>query len=83
MSSPGKIREDLEEIKSKLGGLVEKLTTSANEGNWHKGSISILVFQAMKFQSFAFEPNWAIRPELVPLFFETARNFSTTPWMGC
>ena len=82
MSSPGKIREDLEEIKSELGGMGEKLTTSANEGNWHKGSISILVFQAMKFQSFAFEPNWAIRPELVPLFFETARNFSTTPWMG-
>ena len=83
MSSPEKIREDLEEIKSELGGMGENLKTSANEGNWHMGSISILVFQAMKFQSSVFEPNWAIRPELVPVFIDTARNFSTTPWMGC
>ena len=49
MSSPEKIREDLDNIKSELGGMGEKLTISANEGNWHMGSISIiLVFQAMK-----------------------------------
>ena len=35
MSSPEKIREDLEEIKSELGGMGERLKTSANEGNWH------------------------------------------------
>ena len=37
----------------------------------------------IQFKSSAFEPNWAIRPELVPVFFDTARNFSATPWMGC
>ena len=35
MSSPEKIREDLEEIKSELGDMGERLKTSANEGNWH------------------------------------------------
>ena len=43
MSSPEKIREDLEEIKSELGNMGEKLKTLANEGNMHVDSISILV----------------------------------------
>ena len=51
MSSPEKIREDLEQIKSELGNMGEKLKTSANEGNMHMGSINILVFQAMKILS--------------------------------
>ena len=51
MSSPKKIREDLEEIKSELGNMGEKLKTLANEGNMHMDSISILVFQAMKILS--------------------------------
>ena len=43
MSSPEKIREDLEEIKSEL---------KAWARNWDLGSISIiLVFQAMKILS--------------------------------
>ena len=44
MSSPEKLREDLEEIKSELGSMGEKLKTLANEGNFYLGSISILVF---------------------------------------
>ena len=51
MSSPEKIREDLEEIKSELGNMGEKLKTLANEVNMHMDSISILVFQAMKILS--------------------------------
>ena len=51
MSSPEKIRDDLEDIKSKLGSMGEKLRTSANEGNLPIGSISILVFQAMEILS--------------------------------
>jgi len=51
MSSPEKIREDPEEIKSELGSMGEKLKTLANESNLHVGSISILVFQAIKILS--------------------------------
>ena len=47
MSSPEKIRDDLEDIKSELGSIGEKLRTSADEGNLPMGSISIPVFQAM------------------------------------
>ena len=36
---------------SELGNMGEKLKTFANEGNLHVGSISILVFQAMKILS--------------------------------
>ena len=36
---------------SELGNMGEKLKTLANEGNLHMGSISILVFQAMKILS--------------------------------
>ena len=49
MSSPEKIRDDLEDIKSKLGSMGEKLRTSANEGNLPTGSI--VVFQAMEILS--------------------------------
>ena len=48
MSSPEKIRDDLEDIKSELERMGEKLRTSANEGNLPIGSISIVVFQAME-----------------------------------
>ena len=48
MSSPEKIRDDLEDIKSELGSMGEKLRTSANEGNLSMGSISIVAFQAME-----------------------------------
>ena len=51
MSSPEKIRDDLEDIKSELGSMGEKLRTSANEGNLPMGSISIVVFQAMEILS--------------------------------
>ena len=51
MSSPEKIREDVEEIKSELGSVGEKLKTLANEGYLHVGGISILVFQAIKMLS--------------------------------
>ena len=51
MSSPEKIRDDLEDIKSELGSMGEKLRTSANEGNLPIGSISIVVFQAMEILS--------------------------------
>ena len=49
MSSPEKIRDDLEDIKSKLGSMGEKLRTSANEGNLPMGGI--VVFQAMEILS--------------------------------
>ena len=42
------MRDDLEDIKSELGRMGEKLRTSANEGNLPIGSISIVVFQAME-----------------------------------
>ena len=51
MSSPEKIRHDLEDIKSELGSMGEKLRTSANEGNLPMGSISIVVFQAIEILS--------------------------------
>ena len=51
MSSPEKIRDDLEDIKSELERMGEKLRTSANEGNLPIGSISIVVFQAMEILS--------------------------------
>ena len=51
MSSSEKIRHDLEDIKSELGSMGEKLRTSANEGNLPMGSISIVVFQAMEILS--------------------------------
>ena len=51
MSSPEKIRDDLEDIKSELGRMGEKLRTSANEGNLPMGSISVVVFQAMEILS--------------------------------
>ena len=51
MSSPEKIRDDLEDIKSKLGSMGEKLRTSANEGNLPMGSISVVVFQAIEILS--------------------------------
>ena len=51
MSSPEKIRDDLEDIKSELGSMGEKLRTSANEGNLPMSSISIVVFQAMEILS--------------------------------
>ena len=49
MSSPEKIREDLEEIKSELGSVGEKLKNLANEGNLHVGGISVLVFQDVEW----------------------------------
>ena len=49
MSSPEKITDDLEDIKSELGRMGEKLRTSANEGNLPMGSI--VVFQAMEILS--------------------------------
>ena len=51
MSSPEKIRDDLEDIKSELGSMGEKLRTSANEGNLPMGSISVVVFQAIEILS--------------------------------
>ena len=51
MSSPEKIRDDLEDIKSELERMGEKLRTLANEGNLPIGSISIVVFQAMEILS--------------------------------
>ena len=45
------MRDDLEDIKSELGRMDEKLRTSANEGNLPIGSISIVVFQAMEILS--------------------------------
>ena len=51
MSSPEKIRDDLEDIKSELGSMAEKLRTSANEGNLPMGSISVVVFQAIEILS--------------------------------
>ena len=51
MSSPEKIRDDLEDIKSELGSMGEKLKTSANEGNLPMGSISVVVFQAIEILS--------------------------------
>ena len=51
MSSPEKIRNDLEDIKSELGSMGEKLRTSANEGNLPMGSISVVVFQAIEILS--------------------------------
>ena len=51
MSSPEKIRDDLEDIKSELGSIDEKLRTSANEGNLPMGSISVVVFQAIEILS--------------------------------
>ena len=48
MSSPENIRDDLEDIKSELGSMGEKLRTSANEGNLPMGSISVVVFQAIE-----------------------------------
>ena len=51
MSSPEKIRDDLEDIKSELGSMGEKLRTSANEGNLPVGSISVVVFQAIEILS--------------------------------
>ena len=51
MSSPEKIRDDLEDIKSELGSMGDKLRTSANEGNLPMGSISVVVFQAIEILS--------------------------------
>ena len=51
MSSPENIRDDLEDIKSELGSMGEKLRTSANEGNLPMGSISVVVFQAIEILS--------------------------------
>ena len=51
MSSPEKIRDDLEDIKSELGSMGEKLRTSTNEGNLPMGSISVVVFQAIEILS--------------------------------
>ena len=52
MSSPEKIRDELEDIKSELGSMGQKLRTSANEGNLPMSSIcSIVVFQAMEILS--------------------------------
>ena len=51
MSSREKIRDDLEDIKSELGSMGEKLRTSANEGNLPMGSISVVVFQAIEILS--------------------------------
>ena len=51
MSSPEKIRDDLEDIKSEPGSMGEKLRTSANEGNLPMGSISVVVFQAIEILS--------------------------------
>ena len=51
MSSPEKIRNDLEDIKSELGSMGEKLRTSANEGNLPMGSISVVAFQAIEILS--------------------------------
>ena len=59
MSSPEKIRDDLEDIKSELGRMGGKLRTSANEGNLPIGSISIVVFQAIPgtvLAKFVFSP---------------------------
>ena len=51
MSSPEKIRDDLEDIKSELGSMGEKLRTSENKGNLPMGSISVVVFQAIEILS--------------------------------
>ena len=51
MSSPEKIRDDLEDIKSELGSMGTKLRTSANEGNLPMGSISVVAFQAIEILS--------------------------------
>ena len=51
MSSPEKIRDDLEDIKSELGSMGTKLKTSANEGNLPMGSISVVAFQAIEILS--------------------------------
>ena len=51
MSSREKIRDDLEDIKSELRSMGEKLRTSANEGNLPMGSISVVVFQAIEILS--------------------------------
>ena len=51
MFSPEKIRDDLEDIKSELGSMGEKLRTLANKGNLPMSSISIVVFQAMEILS--------------------------------
>ena len=51
MSSPEKIRDDLEDIKSELGSMGTKLRTSANEGNLPMGSISVVAFQAIEVLS--------------------------------
>ena len=48
MSSPEKNHRRPRRDQSELESIGEKLETLTNEGNLHVGSISILVFQAMK-----------------------------------